>query len=158
MLNSRIVKIGAVGAACAAVGAGAGILGSAGASSGAVTPSASSNAGIHHPRGAHSIRGLGLRGLRRAVSVDAFVPTKGGQFVEVTLSRGIVQSVSGHQLVLNEGTPRATYKTVTLTIPSDAVVRDNGQVTQLSGLKAGQMAVVFQGPKRTLVRAHDVRR
>ena len=91
-----------------------------------------------------------------AVHGDLVVPTKTG-FAKATLDRGFVQSVSGTQLTLREGTKTSTYKTVTLTIPAGARVRDNRQAATLSDLKPGQRALVLQGPKRTLVVAHDVR-
>jgi hypothetical protein len=44
---------------------------------------------------------------------------------------------------------------VTLTIPADAKVSDNGKAASLSQLTAGQRVAVVQGPKRTRVLAHD---
>ena len=148
MSKSLLLKVAAVGGACTAIGAGAGILGTSAAST---TSRSSSNQTqkAHH----RHIRGL----LGRAVHADAIVGTKGGQFVQVTLDRGAVQSVSGQQLTIAEGTRKHTYKTMTLTVPSGAVVRDNRQAAQLSDLKAGQMVVVVQGPKKTRVLAHDRR-
>ena len=78
------------------------------------------------------------------------VATKSG-FATVTIDRGFVQSVSGQQLTIREGTKNATYKTVTLTIPSSAKVRDNRQASTLSALTAGQRVSVVQAPKRTWV-------
>jgi hypothetical protein len=82
------------------------------------------------------------------------IATKTG-FANVTLDRGFVQSLSGQQLTLREGTKTATYKTVTLTIPADARVRDNGHQATLADVKQGQHVLVLQGPKRTLVVARD---
>ena len=155
MSKSLLLKVAAVGGACTAIGAGAGILGTSAAST---TSRSSSNQTqkAHH----RHIRGL----LGRAVHADAIVGTKGGQFVQVTLDRGAgnargaaLTAVSGQQLTIAEGTRKHTYKTMTLTVPSGAVVRDNRQAAQLSDLKAGQMVVVVQGPKKTRVLAHDRR-
>jgi hypothetical protein len=143
MSKSLLVKVGTIGGACAAIGAGAGILGTS-----------SSNAASSKARAKHLHR-LGLLG--RAVHADAVVPTKGGQFVTVTVDRGVVQSVSGQQLTIVEGTRKHAYKTVTLTIPANARVRDNKQTAQLSDLKAGQRVVVVEGPKHTQVVAHTPR-
>ncbi len=44
-----------------------------------------------------------------------------------------------------------TYKSVTVTVPSGARIRDNGQQATMSSLKQGQRVVVLQAP------AHDVR-
>jgi hypothetical protein len=148
MSKSLLVKAGAVGGACAAIGAGAGILGTSAAATNNVLPS--TQAKTHHAR-----RVLPL--LDRAVHADAVVPVKGGQFVTVTLDRGTVQSVSGQQLTIAEGTKKHGYKTVTLTIPANAKVRDNKQTAQLSDLKASQRVLVVQGPKNTRVVAHTPR-
>ena len=142
MSKSLLVKIVAVGGSCAAIGAGAGILGT----SAAATNSNPSHK-AHQHRHARSLLG-------RAVHADAVVPVKGGQFATVTLDRGSIQSVSGQQLTITEGTKKATYKTVTITIPNSAIVRDNRQATQLSALTAGERVVVVQGPQKTRVLAH----
>ena len=87
----------------------------------------------------------GLAGLaRRSVSGQFVVHTKQG-FQTVTLDRGVVDSVTGQQLKLTEGTPKATYKTVTLTIPATARVRDDRQKSTLSAVKPGQRVLVDPG-------------
>jgi hypothetical protein len=147
MTRPILLKLAAVGTACAAVGAGAGILGSAGAATANPPPHSTARTHVRHHRSR----------LLRAVHADAIVPTKGGRFVQVTYDRGVVQSVSGQQLTIAEGTRTHTYKTLTLTIPATAKVRDNRQPAQLSDVKAGQIAVVVQGPRHTWVLAHDPR-
>jgi hypothetical protein len=146
-------KLGAVGASCAVLGAGASVIASAGA---ATQPSAagtsSGGTAAQHARGGYGARRLAAR----AVHGDVVVPSKGG-FVTVTFDRGIVQSVSGQQLTLKEGTKKATYKTVTLTIPAGARIRDNRHTATLADVKAGQRVLVVQAPTRTYVVAHDVR-
>jgi hypothetical protein len=147
----RFWKLGAVGISCAALGVGASAIASAGAATS--QSSAGSSAGAaKHKQG----RLAGRRLLARAVHGDVVVPTKSG-FATVTFDRGLVQSVNGQQLMLTEGTKKATYKTVTLTIPATAHVRDNGSKATLADLKSGQRAIVVQGPKRTLVVARDKR-
>ena len=148
MTKSLLIKVASVGGACAAIGAGAGILGTSAAATNNGTPNATTPK--HHLRRARPL-------LDRAVHADAVIAVKGGQFVQVTLDRGTVQSVSGQQLTIAEGTVKHTYKTVTLTIPSGAIVRDNKQSAQLSDLKAGQRVLVVQGPKHTRVIAHTPR-
>ncbi|MGI8558778.1 MAG: hypothetical protein ACR2ND_10810 [Solirubrobacteraceae bacterium] len=157
MNRFRLTRVGAVGIASAAlgVGAGAAALGSASA------------AGPHQPT-AHQARlggkGGGKRGgrgplklLRRAVHADAVIVANGGKFVPVTFDRGIVQSVAGNQLTLTEGTKQASYKTVTLTVPADAIVHNDRALSQLSSIKPGQRAFVFVGPKHTRVGAFTVK-
>jgi hypothetical protein len=142
-------KLFAIGASCTAIGAGASVIASAGAATNPATNTAAKPAG-HGARTGH--RHL----LGRAVHGDLIVHTKAG-FVTVTFDRGAVKSVNGQQLTLTEGTRTATYKTLTLTIPSGARVRDNGQKAALADVKPGQRAMVVQGPKQTSVIARDVR-
>ena len=129
-----------VAASCVAIGAAGSAIATAGAASTSPAPTAKT-AKATHPR-----RLL----ARRAVHGDLVVATKTG-FATVTFDRGFVQLVDGQQLVIREGTRKATYKTVTLTIPSSAKVRDNGETSTLSSLRIGQRVAVLQGPKQTWV-------
>ncbi len=140
------IKLIGVAASCVAIGAGASVIANAGAA-----PSTTAHAA--HAHKAHA--GMGPRRLlTRAVHADLVVHTKTG-WGTVTLDRGAVKSVSGQQLTITEGTMKATYKTVTLTIPTTAKVRDDKHKATLADLKAGQRVIVVQAPKRTLVAAHD---
>jgi hypothetical protein len=136
-------KILIVAAACTAIGAGASAIATAGASTATTTAAT--------PK-AHTARvPLGARALaRRAIQADVVVATRQG-FEAVTFERGFVESVSGQQLTIKEGTVKSTYKTVTLTIPSNAKVRDDGHASTLSALTAGQRVWVVQGPNVTHV-------
>jgi hypothetical protein len=137
----------AVAASCVAIGAGASAIASAGA--------ASTGSPAGHGPAVHVRRGL--RGaFARAVHGQGVVATKTG-FATVTLDRGFVQSVNGQQLTIREGTKTRTYNTVTLTIPTNARVRDNRANATLADVKAGQHVLVLQGPKRTLVIARNAR-
>jgi hypothetical protein len=139
----RHLKLVTVAAACVAIGAAGSAIASAGAASTTSTTSTTAKAA--------RARGAGARALeRRAVHADVVVATKSG-FATVTIDRGFVQSVSGQQLTIREGTKKATYKTVTLTIPSNAKVRDNRHTSSLSALTAGQRVSVVQAPTRTWV-------
>ena len=146
----RHLRLLTVGAACAAVGAGASVVATAGAAgtTTATNSTAAKSAAKH----------LGARQTleRRAVQGDLVVATRAG-FATVTFNRGFVQSVNGQQMTIREGTKKATYKTVTLTVPAGAKVRDNGKAASLSQLRAGQRVAVVQAPKRTLVSARDAR-
>jgi hypothetical protein len=135
------------GLACATLGAAAGAIanaGAAGQTQKAVKPAAQSKPG---PGGL----------MHHAVHADIQVAVKGGGFESVTFDRGILKSVSGDQLTIAEGTRKATYKTLTLTIPAGADVRDNGNAAALGALKPGQRVAVVRAPDRTRVRARDVR-
>jgi len=141
----RHMKLVLVAAACVTIGAAGSAIATAGAAGTSSTSTTSS---------AKAARGRALL-ARRAVHGDVVVATKSG-FETVTFDRGFVQSLSGRQLTIREGTKKATYKTVTLTIPSNAKVRDDRQPSTLSALTTGQRVAVVQGPKRTLVVARTV--
>lgn len=152
MSTTSILRVVAVGGACAALGASASALAPAGA-----TPSKpAAHAGKHH--GKHARKGV-ERVLRRAVHVSAVVPAPrtGSGFATVTLDRGTVAAVGSNSITLREGTAKHTYRTVTLTLPANARVRDNRRAAKLADVKAGEKAIVVKAPKRTLVRAHDAR-
>jgi hypothetical protein len=143
---SRHSRILIVAVSCAVIGAGAGAIATAGASTSPVKAT-----------GAHAGRARRLRAWeRQAVQGSVMIATKQG-FKTVSFERGTVQSVSGQQLTLAEGSRKATYKTVTLTIPAGALVRDNGRKSTLSSVTDGQRAVVVGGPKNTFVFAHTPR-
>jgi len=142
----RYWKLTAVGASCAALGGGLSAIASAGA---ATTTSTTTTHRVVRV-GAH--RGL----LVRAVNGDVVVTTKSG-FETVTFDRGVVQSVNGQQLTLTEGTKRTATKTVTLTIPTNAKVRDDGRPASLSNVTAGQRAIMLRAPNHTWVIARTPR-
>lgn len=143
-----------VAVACVALGGGASLIANAGASTGSSAHHARNGAARN---GANRVKGGALkRFASRAVQGSVVVHTKKG-FGTVSFERGKVDSVSGQQLVITEGTPKASYKTVTLTIPGNAIVRDNRQKATLSAVKSGQRVIVVQAPKRTLVVAHTAR-
>ena len=140
-MNTRILRTILVAALCGVIGAGAGIAG----------------AGAHEGKGhgktrhaKHFNRGFHLGG---PVHAELVVPDRQGGFTTVTLDRGTVESVSGDQLTIKEGTPKATYKTVTLTIPSGAKVRRNGDDAALSDLQAGDLVAVVTRGDKTFVKA-----
>jgi hypothetical protein len=144
--HSRLVL---VAVCCVAVGAGASAITTAGAATGAATRSGH---GAATPAGHGGLRRLALR----AVHGSAVVHTKQG-FVTVTYDRGKVDAVNGQQLTITEGTVKAPYQTVTLTIPAGARVRDNRRKASLSDVTPGQRVIVVQAPKRTLVIARTPR-
>jgi hypothetical protein len=136
-----------VAASCAALGASASAIATAGAAT---------NHPAHGGKGHTAQIRSGRRLAARAVHGDLIVPTKTG-FAAVTFDRGTVKSVSGQQLTLTEGTKQATYKTVTLTIPTTARVRDNRKKATLADVKTGQRATVVKTPKATFVIARSPR-
>jgi hypothetical protein len=143
----RHLQLTVLGVCCMAVGAGAGVVGTAGAASS--QPAHVSSHPHHKALHAPAIP----RFARRAVHGDLIVGTKHG-FVTVSFDRGHVDSVAAQQLTIIEGTREATYKTITVAIPSNARVRDNGRRSTLAKLTRGQRVIVIHAPKRTLVIAH----
>ena len=84
------------------------------------------------------------------------MPTKSGDsFETITQDSGKVQSISGSQLTITEGTEQATYKTVTLDIPSDAKVIRNGKTAAVGDLQQGDQVHVSQSPQNSFVFAAD---
>ena len=158
MQRSTMMRTGAVGAICALAGATAGIAGSS-ASSSKPTKTAAAPAAI----AAAIADGPGVRlkfgpladAAGPPVHSDTVVPNEKGGFDTVTMDRGSFSSLSGDRLTITEGTKTATYKTVTLTIPSSATVRRNGEAAKLSDLKSGDTVMVMQNPKATVVVAND---
>jgi hypothetical protein len=152
MKRSTILRVSSVGALCAIAGAAAGIAGSSASSS--PVPRLRIGLGGH---GFFFKHGPFADASGPPVHVDAVVPKQGGGFETVTVDRGSFTSLSANQLTINEGTRTATYKTVTLTIPSGATIRRNGVQAQLSDLRSGDEVAVMQSPPHTVVIAHDAK-
>jgi hypothetical protein len=143
---TKHMRIVLVGLSAMAIGASASAIASAGATG---------THAAHGTRAGHRAYGL-HRLARRAVHGSVVVKTTTG-FQTITFNRGKVDSVSGSQLTMTDGTRRASYQTVTLTVPSTARIRDNRHPTTLAALKPGQRVIVIQAPKQTLVIAHTSR-
>jgi hypothetical protein len=153
-LIRRNMKLIVVAVTCVALGAGASIIATAGAATSSTSSGTTSAAAGKAGRGRPGRQARRL--ARRAVQGSIVVATKTG-YATVTFERGTVQSVSGQQLVLRVGTKKRTYQTETVTIPTNAIVRDNGQKATLSEVKAGQRTIVVHGPNRWFVLAHNPR-
>jgi hypothetical protein len=149
-----MMRTGAVGAVCALAGAAAGIAGSS-ASSSKPTKTPLAWAATSERPGPLMWVGALAGAAGPPVHSDAVVPNEKGGFDTVTMDRGSFSSRSGDQLTITEGTKSATYKTVTLTIPSSATVTRNGEAAKLSDLKSGDKVMVMQSPKATVVAAND---
>ena len=145
---TKHAKLLTIAVCCLAVGAGASAIATAGAST-----SSKGAASTAQARFAGARAGALRRLVRRTVQANLVVATRTG-FANVTLDRGKVDSVSGRQLTLTEGTQANSYKTVTLTIPAGARIRDDRRLAAMSAVKPGQRVVVLQAPQRTFVFAH----
>jgi hypothetical protein len=152
MQRSTMVRLGAVGVVCAIAGGAAGIAGSS-ASSPSTAKSPEAGAVIGDAPMLHFKLGLDAAGP--PVHSDTVVPNQKGGFDTITMDRGTYSSLSGDQLTITEGTKTATYKTVTLTIPTNATVRRNDAAAHLSDIKSGDTVMVAQSPQGTVVDARD---
>lgn len=170
MNRKRIMQSATAAAACALVAAAIGITTTAAAPSdeengngnGSNGPTAGPFPGPPAIAGAIAIRhrGAGEKGLSviggPPVHSEIVVPTRDGEdFQTVTQDSGTVESVSGNELTITEGTEEATYKTVTLEIPEDAKVLRNGEEVELGELKQGDRVHVSQSPEDSFVFATD---
>jgi hypothetical protein len=143
-------RVLALGAVCAAAGAGAGTVAAAGAA--APHHSASSAGTPAQRRGAARHGGI-MRLARRTVHAQLVVYTPRG-FRTVRIDRGTVDSVSARTLTMTDGTPKASDGKVTLVVPANARVRNDRHPATLASLRAGERVVVIQLPRRMVVRAH----
>jgi hypothetical protein len=145
-LIKRHLTLLAVALTCLGAGAALSAIASAGA---ATTPKAAARTAVATRAPARWRRIPGVHG-------ELVVSTRSG-FRTVTFDRGFVESVTGSTLRLREGTRTATYRTLSLTIPSSARVRNHGHRAALSSLTPGEHVFVAQGPVRTWVIARPAR-
>ena len=134
MTQARFRKRALTAGVCAAIGAAAGIAGSAAAPSGAhLTPGPVS---LPAPPGGVMIK-IGGGGGPPVHATDV-VPNKAGTgFDTVTQDSGTATAVSGDRLTIKEGTDKATYATPTLTIPGNATIERNFEPAKLADIRAG---------------------
>ncbi len=93
-----------------------------------------------------------------AVHATTVVLNKAGTaYITVTTDTGTVRSVAATAgtLTITEGTKSVTYKTVTLTIPSDAKVILDGKSSSLEKLTEGDRVSVSSSSEGTVVQAGD---
>jgi hypothetical protein len=161
MKRPTIIRTAAVGATCALIGTAAGIAGSSASTNHATKGSVAHDAATTQAIKARMAIGpgfaIGIPGNAAGPPVhsESVVPNEKGGFDTVTMDRGMFSALSGEQLTITEGTKSATYKTVTLTIPSDATVYRNGGKATLSDIKSGDTVTVVQSPSGTEVNAFD---
>ncbi|GAC1434755.1 MAG: hypothetical protein NVSMB51_02680 [Solirubrobacteraceae bacterium] len=144
---SRKSKVVAV-LSCAAVGAGAGIAGSAAAPTSKAHKStqAAGATGVRPPMDGHG---------RPVHSDEVVLNTAGTAFINATEDNGRVTSVAGGDITLTEGTKTVTYKSVTITVPAGATVIRNGATATLADIKAGDEVHISQSSDGASVFAAD---
>ena len=154
MRRSLLTRAGIVAGACALVGAGAGIAGTA-----------ASPSGTHLKAGpaqtARDLRGPG-GGFEREhrggppVHAQLVVLNKARDgFITVTADNGTVKSVSGQDVTITEAAGSVTYKDVKLTVPEKATVYRNGSAAKFGDLRTGDRVHVSQSSEGTTVFAAD---
>jgi hypothetical protein len=162
MFRKRL--IGVVAAICALAAVTAAIAQGSGTTKGSSAKSKSTTAraaqaGAQGPPGAMGgpdgdMHGPG-GGAVHSVSV---VPDKAGtSFITLTTDRGTVKSVdsAGATITIAEGTKSATYKTLTLNVPSGAKVIRDGKTASLAEIKAEDNVSVSSSSEGTTVFAMD---
>src|SRR3954467_15191724 len=174
MNRPQLKRMTIVIAACASVGAIAGIAGSAAAPSSSSSKSKSSQTQSRTQSSQAQTRTQRLRGraLKHAfrigpgplgfefgpVHAEAVIPKADGSgFITVTTDAGTLNSVDGTTVHVKEGTDKATYKAdVAIDVGSNAKVIRNHQSAKLSDLKAGDHVRVITGaPRGNVVIAED---
>lgn len=153
-----VAAICALAAVTAAIAQGSGTTKGSSAKSKATTAHGA-QAGAQGPPGAMGgpdgdMHGPGA-GAVHSVSV---VPDKAGtSFVTLTTDRGTVKSVdsAGATITIAEGTKSATYKTLTLNVPSGAKVIRDGKTASLAEIKAEDNVSVSSSTEGTTVFAMD---
>jgi hypothetical protein len=159
-MKPRPIKTGAIAGLCALGGAVAGIAGSAAAPSSHKPVARASQSDVPRAGFAIAVAGgkPGAPGALPAPPVhsELVVPNQAGNgFDTITSDRGSFQSLAGDQLTITEGTKTAAYKTLTLTIPSDATVYRNDAQAKLTDLQSGDEVMVTKAPSGTTVSAAD---
>jgi hypothetical protein len=157
-MHKRLVVICVVVAACALTVVTAAL--AAGTTkhhhSSSVRKSGESQSGV--PGGPGGMGGPGGPGAMGAVhSVSEVLNKEGTAYIEVTTDRGTIESVNSSEgtITVLEGTKSVTYKTTTLTIPSDATVTLDGKSSSLSALAAEDQVTVSSSSEGTTVFATD---
>lgn len=154
-----VAAICALAAVTAAIAQGSGTTKSSSAKGKATTAHGAQASGAQGPPGAMGgpdgdMHGPG-GGAVHSVSV---VPDKAGtSFITLTSDRGTVKSVdsAAGTITIDEGTKSATYKTLTLTVPSGAKVIRDGKTASLAEIKAEDNVSVSSSTEGTTVFAMD---
>lgn len=154
MKKSLLTRAGVVAGACALVGAGAGIAGSAASPTPSHTKANSAQStrwarGTDGGFGHHRVGGPPVHAqlvvLNRART----------SFITVTADNGTVKTVSGNDVTITEASGSVTYKDATITLPDNATVYRNDAAAKVGDLKAGDHVRIAQSSDGTFVFAED---
>jgi hypothetical protein len=157
-LIGMVAAICALAAVTAAIAQGSGTTKSSSAKSKATTAHGAQASGSAPPGGIGGPDGDMHGPGGGAVHSVSVVPDKAGtSFITLTTDRGTVKSVdsAGATITIAEGTKSATYKTLTLTVPSGAKVIRDGKTASLAEIKAEDNVSVSSSTEGTTVSAMD---
>jgi hypothetical protein len=152
-----VAAICALAAVTAAIAQGSGTKSSSAKSKGTTAQGAQAS-GAQGPPGAMGGPDGETHGGGGAVHSVSVVPDKAGtSFITLTSDRGTVKSVdsAGGTITIEEGTKSATYKTLTLSVPSGAKVMRDGKTASLGEIKAEDNVSVGSSSEGTTVFAMD---
>jgi hypothetical protein len=143
--------------ACLAIGATAGIVGSAAAPSSSGKAKRPEAQRFLHREFHRGPFGRGFHGGGGpAVHATVVVLNKAGTgFVTVTEDSGKVKSVAGNDVTITEGFGKVTYKDVTVALPGNATIYRNGKKAAVGDLTAGDFIHVSSSSEGTWVMAAD---
>jgi hypothetical protein len=153
-----VVAICALAAVTAAIAQGSGTTKSSSAKSKATTAHGAQASGTAPPGAMGGPDGDMHGPDGGAVHSVSVVPDKAGtSFITLTSDRGTVKSVdsAGATITITEGTKSATYKTLTLSVPSGAKVIRDGKTATLAEVKAEDHVSVSSSTEGTTVFATD---
>ena len=157
-LIAMVAAICALAAVTAAIAQGSGTTKSSSAKSKATTAHGAKASGSAPPGAMGGPDGEMHGPGGGAVHSVSVVPDKAGtSFITLTTDRGTVKSVdsAGATITIDEGTKSATYKTLTLTVPSGAKVMRDGKTASLAEIKAEDNVSVSSSTEGTTVFAMD---
>jgi hypothetical protein len=153
-----VAAICALAAVTAAIAQGSGTTKSSSAKSKATAHSAQAS-GAQGPPGAMGGPDGDMHGPGGGAvhSVSVVSDKAGTSFITLTSDRGMVKSVdsAAGTITIDEGTKSATYKTLTLTVPSGAKVIRDGKTASLAEIKAEDNVSVSSSTEGTTVFAMD---
>jgi hypothetical protein len=163
MFRKKLIGVVAAGSAIAAITAaiaqGSGTTTSSNAKQKGATARAAEAPGAPGPPGMIGGPDRAMHGPDGgAVHSVSVVPDKAGSsFITLTSDRGMVKSVDGGAgtITIVEGTKSATYKTLTLTVPSGATIVRDGKKASLAEIKAEDHVSVSSSSEGTTVFAMD---
>ncbi len=154
-----VAAICALAAVTAAIAQGSGTTKGSSAKSKGTTGHAAQASGSQAPPGAMGGPDGAMHGPDGgAVHSVSVVPDKAGtSFITLTSDRGTVKSVDSGAgtITIVEGSKGATYKTLTLSVPSGAKVMRDGKMASLAEVKAEDHVSVSSSSEGTTVFAMD---